>query len=219
MFPIRCIAVLGSDGPNWKNLEIQADAFQSAISRYSVSNAGTTIQLSVAESVFQSAISRYSVSNVINELAQMREDVRFNPLYRGTRFPTLCTLFILLLERRCFNPLYRGTRFPTWRHMPPKRMEIYRFQSAISRYSVSNEKPMNFEKWLAALFQSAISRYSVSNRAIEIARFANEPGFNPLCRGTWFPTSRFYPERSRLWRFNPLCRGTWFPTLPQKHPL
>ena len=113
--------------------------------------------------LFQSAISRYSVSNVINELAQMREDVRFNPLYRGTRFPTLCTLFILLLERRCFNPLYRGTRFPTWRHMPPKRMEIYRFQSAISRYSVSNDAENN---------QDAIEKFS----------------FNPLYRGTRFPT-------------------------------
>ena len=88
MFPIRCIAVLGSDGPNWKNLEIQADAFQSAISRYSVSNAGTTIQLSVAESVFQSAISRYSVSNDAENNQDAIEKFSFNPLYRGTRFPT-----------------------------------------------------------------------------------------------------------------------------------
>ena len=45
-------------------------------------------------------------------------------------------------------------------------------------------------------FQSAISRYLVSNKITEVI----------ITSGL---------EKS----FNPLYRGTWFPTLPEKHPL
>ena len=88
------------------------------------------------------------------------------------------------------------------------------FQSAISRYLVSNVaiakrppevifsfNPLYRGTWfptnlgqsglnLTKVFQSAISRYLVSNQRLEQAYNLAKPGFNPLYRGTWFPTIR-----------------------------
>ena len=40
-------------------------------------------------------------------------------------------------------------------------------------------------------FQSAISRYLVSNQALRFLKDGMEPCFNPLYRGTWFPTRHY----------------------------
>ena len=87
-------------------------------------------------------------------------------------------------------------------------------------------------------FQSAISRYLVSNRRrCHTGNRAGGPGFNPLYRGTWFPTTTttLPPTTVKVFQsaisrylvsnmavslnlttltksFNPLYRGTWFPT-------
>ena len=81
--------------------------------------------------------------------------------------------------------------------LTPRRQHRYgplMFQSAISRYLVSNSPEYYAQEW-DTMFQSAISRYLVSN-----------------------PTMLWVSGMTGL-RFNPLYRGTWFPTLPQKHPL
>ena len=137
----------------------------------------------------------------------------FNPLYRGTWFPTtrpsICCLVIDLVSIRYiavlgfqhpgdnplavfllrFNPLYRGTWFPTLRRVWQQAFRCNRFQSAISRYLVSNLRPPPH--------QSRPQR-PVSIRYIAVLGFQQTPdwrysqetrkGFNPLYRGTWFPT-------------------------------
>ena len=86
------------------------------------------------------------------------------------------------------------------------------FQSAISRYLVSNKVVLiecdtedkrvsiryiavlgfqqddnAFDIAMKIMFQSAISRYLVSNR-LSLTWTMSKLGFNPLYRGTWFPT-------------------------------
>ena len=87
----------------------------------------------------------------------------FNPLYRGTWFPTRCTTPAVQGARRGFNPLYRGTWFPTAEPGKILRPNQSWFQSAISRYLVSNTVQWLTDGDACWKFQSAISRYLVSN--------------------------------------------------------
>ena len=137
--------------------------FQSAISRYLVSNATFPENSALAFQEFQSAISRYLVSNALRGgligLAAYRVSIRY--------------IAVLGFQPNVYTSV--------------KQVEVG-FQSAISRYLVSNPSQSLARPQRVHAFQSAISRYLVSNR------FANEPvsfifnGFNPLYRGTWFPT-------------------------------
>ena len=60
-----------------------------------------------------------------------------------------------------FNPLYRGTWFPTL-VPPPQGTSLWKFPSAISRYLVSNSSHGSLYPTYIR-FPSAISRYLVSN--------------------------------------------------------
>ena len=62
----------------------------------------------VVEKQFQSAISRYLVSDAVVVCSVVVAGIRFNPLYRGTCFPTYDEKSTAT-RRIGFNPLYRGT--------------------------------------------------------------------------------------------------------------
>ena len=93
--------------------------------------------------------------------------------------------------RRCwgsFHPLYRGTWTPTRAGQLAVSVDI-----AVSiRYIAVLGLQPDFALYLAMfiLFQSAISRYLVSNDEIKTVSSFFDSCFNPLYRGTWFPTLR-----------------------------
>ena len=62
----------------------------------------------------------------------------FNPLYRGTWIPTPPSHHLHSCLDTCFHPLYRGTWIPTPADISPQKVAAWSFQSAISRYLVSN---------------------------------------------------------------------------------
>ena len=190
VFPIRYIAVLG---------------FQPIVWHFS--NGGD---------MFQSAISRYLVSNDFDRDEVCVDVDCFNPLYRGTWFPTLGYCARVRCDAGGFNPLYRGTWFPTY-------LQAVQDVTAIARVSIRYIAVLGFQLEGILLVPAGYS------------------GFNPLYRGTWFPTGRkrrtgvtpsvsiryiavlgfqqATRKRQTYWRiqecFNPLYRGTWFPTFAQ----
>ena len=160
---------------------------------------------------FQSAISRYLVSNLSK--AQIgRQRKSFNPLYRGTWFPTPQNLDIDVQVRTSFNPLYRGTWFPTLSSKQTGCTSLCGF-NPLYRGTWFPTGNVSKEEVKGKMFQSAISRYLVSNAPILMhlsgwfervsIRYIAVLGFQR--RGSSFP-------RGGSDRFNPLYRGTWFPT-------
>ena len=137
---------------------------------------------------FQSAISRYLVSNLSK--AQIgRQRKSFNPLYRGTWFPTPQNLDIDVQVRTSFNPLYRGTWFPTLSSKQTGCTSLCGF-NPLYRGTWFPTGNVSKEEVKGKMFQSAISRYLVSNQKAFVSKEISFLRFNPLYRGTWFPTTR-----------------------------
>ena len=185
---IRYIAVLGFQQ---RAIEIARFAnepvFQSAISRYLVSN-NEPVSFIFNGVKFQSAISRYLVSNFLLTCVAM-----------GALVPVSIRYIAVLGFQQGPGPNHKR--------------RLQEFQSAISRYLVSNLKmttavlsPFAVSiRYIAVLgFQrghrskTLKAKLLVSIRYIAVLgfqRFAKAsramgtPGFNPLYRGTWFPTS------------------------------
>ena len=135
---------------------------------------------------FQSAISRYLVSNLSK--AQIgRQRKSFNPLYRGTWFPTPQNLDIDVQVRTSFNPLYRGTWFPTLSSKQTGCTSLCGF-NPLYRGTWFPTGNVSKEEVKGKMFQSAISRYLVSNQKAFVSKEISFLRFNPLYRGTWFPT-------------------------------
>ena len=87
-----------------------------------------------------------------------------------------------------FNPLYRGTWFPTTVHLlgslGPHAVSI-RYIAVLGFQPAEGSE----EVFFGTPFQSAISRYLVSNRRVSNLGGLQLGCFNPLYRGTWFPTA------------------------------
>ncbi len=141
----------------------------------------------VARYLFQSAISRYLGSDIGQRSAYVWHGGCFNPLYRGTWVLTGRQLVLLHSCNCCFNPLYRGTWVLTridgtvccW---PCSFNPLYRGTWVLT----APEEGVIYI--VSLMFQSAISRYLVSNPVLPRDLRLNTSGFNPLYRGTWFPT-------------------------------
>ena len=119
-------------------------------------------RLKDVDTLFQSAISRYLVSNKVVLIECDTEDKRVSIRY--------IAVLGFQQDDNAFDIA----------------MKIM-FQSAISRYLVSNFfEEFELGDW-REVFQSAISRYLVSNR-LSLTWTMSKLGFNPLYRGTWFPT-------------------------------
>ena len=142
-----------------------------------------------------SAISRYLGSDATLVALPRLFSHRFNPLYRGTWFPTLSGTHLMSHPRRFPSAMSRYL-VSNARVQMLKFLKKEQFPSAISRYLVSNLPKVGTWLPVTAWFPSAISRYLVSNNAFV------------LC---WCLAG--------IACFHPLYRGTWFPTLPQKRPL
>ena len=134
-----------------------------------------------------SAISRYLGSDATLVALPRLFSHRFNPLYRGTWFPTPSRALSVANQVSRFNPLYRGTWFPTrhtsnrWR--PP-----------------SGFNPLYRGTWFPTETKELIKQWAgsdVSIRYIAVLGFQQKKGMRGAVQGTGF---------------NPLYRGTWFPT-------
>ena len=133
-----------------------------------------------------SAISRYLGSDATLVALPRLFSHRFNPLYRGTWFPTFLISTIDIRSIR-FNPLYRGTWFPTaaTTTASPTRCTV----------SIRYIAVLGFQQVARVIADGAA--VPVSIRYIAVLGFQRQvekhcPGlrisFNPLYRGTWFPT-------------------------------
>ena len=86
---IRYIAVLGFQPKHPDNINIAFFSFQSAISRYLVSNNMTEVKVTVNFNVSIRYIAVLGFQHCKRDKSYRFHQKGFNPLYRGTWFPTL----------------------------------------------------------------------------------------------------------------------------------